>query len=297
MNYMTVLMSTYNGEHYLREQLDSILAQDCGDVFILVRDDGSTDRTTEILEAYKGPQLDWYSGENLRPAQSFMDLVYHAPDSAYYAFADQDDYWYPEKLGAGIRFLKGLDGPGLWFCRKRITDENLETLGNGQDMYRENLTAGYSLMKCTVAGCTMEFNRALRGKLLQYHPKKIVMHDIWVLLVGLLLGTVGSEDKAYMDYRQHGGNYWGGEVSRRKQLMNRIQSIPGHAKNRERSDMARELLQGYGSELSDRDRIHLERLVRKGFSDRLHLIRSDYYNRENFVNTLGIKILILLGWI
>ena len=297
MKHMTVLLSTYNGERYLEEQLDSIFAQDCGDVFVLARDDGSTDATHAILDRYKGERLEWYTGGNLGPAQSFMDLVYHAPDSAYYAFADQDDYWYPEKLGVGIRFLEEQSGPALWYCRKRITDEVLETLGDGKDMYREPLTTGFSLMKCTVTGCSMSFNRALREKLLEYHPQKIVMHDIWALLVALSLGTVGSVDQVYMDYRQHANNCLGRETSRWRRGLDRIKSIPGHVSNRERSDMAQELLNGYAAQLQERDRIHLERLVRRSFADRMHLIGSDYFNRESLLDTLCIKILILLGWI
>ena len=297
MKHMTVLLSTYNGERYLEEQLDSIFAQDCGNVFVLARDDGSTDATQEILKRYQGDRLEWYTGGNLGPTQSFMDLVYHAPDSEYYAFADQDDYWYPEKLGAGIRYLEAQSEPALWYCRKRITDETLKTLGDGRDMYYEPLRVGFSLMKSTVAGCTMEFNRALRDKLLEYHPQKIVMHDIWVLLVALALGTVGSTDQVYMDYRQHANNCLGGETSRWRRGIDRIKSIPGHISNRERSEMAGELLNGYASQLQEQDRVQLERLVRRGFADRMHLVGSNYFNRESVLDTLCIKILILLGWI
>ena len=297
MKYMTVLMSTYNGEAFLEEQLESIFSQDCGEVFVLVRDDGSTDATHEILDRYKGERFCWYTGENMGPAQSFMDLVYHAPESEYYAFADQDDYWYPEKLGAGIRYLRDQTGPALWYCRKRVTNAVLETLGNGKDMYIEPLCTGFSLMKCTVTGCSMEFNRALWEKLQEYHPERIVMHDIWVLLVALCLGTVGSEDRIYMDYRQHGNNCLGRQTSAWRRGVARLRSIPGHVTNRERSEMAAELLRGYGPQLQERDRINLERLVRRRLGDRLRLMASDYFNRESLMDTICIKLLILMGWI
>ena len=72
-----VLMSTYNGEKFLKEQLDSLVAQEGVDISILVRDDGSTDHTTDILKSYeKNISLIWYEGRNLGWAQSFMDLIY-----------------------------------------------------------------------------------------------------------------------------------------------------------------------------------------------------------------------------
>ncbi len=96
MDSIVVLMSTYNGEKYIREQLDSIFNQEGIDVKVVVRDDGSKDTTHAILDEYKKThELVWYTGENLKSARSFMDLIYQAPESDYYAFADQDDYWDP----------------------------------------------------------------------------------------------------------------------------------------------------------------------------------------------------------
>ena len=84
MENVCILMSTYNGEKYLKEQIESLKTQQGVSVSILVRDDGSTDSTKQILEYYKNQGvLDWYTGENLKSARSFLDLVYRAPDSEY----------------------------------------------------------------------------------------------------------------------------------------------------------------------------------------------------------------------
>ena len=76
MYTFSVLMSTYNGERYLRQQIDSILQQEGVKVQLLVRDDGSTDNTLDILNGYaqKG-LLKWYQGENLKSARSFLTLL------------------------------------------------------------------------------------------------------------------------------------------------------------------------------------------------------------------------------
>ena len=105
MSTIQVLMSAYNGEKYIGEQIDSILAQDCGnkglaDVKLLIRDDGSSDSTRDILEQYVvnyPSQVSWYHGDNKGVIKSFFDLLDKSVDeAAYYAFADQDDYWMPE---------------------------------------------------------------------------------------------------------------------------------------------------------------------------------------------------------
>ena len=104
MKKVCVLMSTYNGEKYLKEQIDSILKQKGVKVNLLVRDDGSTDNTLSLLEEYKKKGLlDYCCGSNMKPARSFMELLSIAPDSDYYAFSDQDDYWEHDKLFNAVK--------------------------------------------------------------------------------------------------------------------------------------------------------------------------------------------------
>lgn len=95
MKTVSVLLSTYNGEKYLREQLDSLLVQQGVDLRIIARDDGSKDTTVEILKEYAGKdtRVSFFEGKNVGPAQSFFDLIMKSPDSDYYAFCDQDDVW------------------------------------------------------------------------------------------------------------------------------------------------------------------------------------------------------------
>ena len=111
MKNVTVLMSTYNGETYLKEQIDSILAQEGIRVKLLVRDDGSKDSTQQILDDYsKRGLLEWYKGENLKSARSFMNLVDTVSlDADYYAFSDQDDFWEKDKLSRAIDMLNQFD--------------------------------------------------------------------------------------------------------------------------------------------------------------------------------------------
>ena len=93
-----ILMSTYNGEAYLRKQLDSILHQDKLKVHLMVRDDGSTDHTCDILAEY---------GEKYRSFSILAEKALSFPEPVdYYAFSDQDDIWMPNKLKTACRYLE-----------------------------------------------------------------------------------------------------------------------------------------------------------------------------------------------
>lgn len=293
-------MSTFNGEKYLKEQIDSIFQQSYQNIQIVVRDDGSIDNTINILNSYKSEKFNWYSGNNLGPAKSFMDLIFNSPSSDYYAFSDQDDFWYSTKIEAAVNELEKQNDkiPTLYYCRKRITDDKLQVLGNGQDMFYENLTFGFSLMKCTVAGCTMVMNDALVKLIKKYPvPKKFVMHDIWILLVALAFGKVISDNNIYMDYRQHDNNFYGALTNFKSVFLRRLKALSKHRYDRERSDMAREFLNTYNSILSPREKKYLTCLSNLNMKNKLICIFSSYFKGENFIHSFLLKILFLLGWI
>lgn len=102
-----VVMSTYNGEKYLKEQIDSILSQEGVDVRLYIRDDGSSDRTTDILASYqehKNVKIE--KGNNLGFAKSFLTALDECDEADYYAFSDQDDVWEKDKLSTESRYSK-----------------------------------------------------------------------------------------------------------------------------------------------------------------------------------------------
>lgn len=202
-----VLMSTYNGEKYLREQIESILAQEGVDVRLLVRDDGSTDTTPSILEEYQAQgALRYYVGENLGPQLSFMHLLFNAPRSDYYAFADQDDVWMKDKLAVAVGALKGhADEPALYLAQTQLTDKRLRT--RRSVIVCPRLTFGEALIYKFAAGCTMAFNHPLREKLGDKAPTDMPMHDIWIYTFALAIKAHVTFDKTpRILYRQHESN-------------------------------------------------------------------------------------------
>ena len=120
-------MSTYNGELYIKQQLDSIFAQNEVEVSVFARDDNSSDETTNILREYSEQQpLKFYSGNNLGPGLSFIDLIHHCEEYEYYAFADQDDVWESNKLVCAIDALKGYkEKVAFYNSNVAVVDEEL----------------------------------------------------------------------------------------------------------------------------------------------------------------------------
>ena len=217
-----VLLSTYNGERFLREQIDSILKQKNVDVRLFVRDDGSSDSTISILEEYQNHgYLSFYTGENKRPAQSFMDLVYSSPDAPYYAFCDQDDYWIDDKLEIAVNKLEREDKdiPCLYYGMPRIVDEKLCIL-QPQPKTSETMTTFEScLVNSKATGCTMVFNEKLASILKLAKPDYVLMHDAWVHKVCLALeGKVIFDPDVHILYRQHNGNVVGAPKNLREKL-------------------------------------------------------------------------------
>lgn len=158
-----VLLSTYNGDKYIEEQIKSIILQESVDVHILIRDDGSTDLTLERIKRLKKiypDKIEFYQGSNKGYKKSFFDLVKNTnTDFDYYAFSDQDDYWLPQKLKKAINILdKSSERVKLYTSTVIIADEKLHPL------YKKNIsnlknTFGSALTRIRLAGCTYVFSK------------------------------------------------------------------------------------------------------------------------------------------
>lgn len=235
MNDVVVLLSTYNGEKFIREQLDSILAQEDVDVQLFVRDDGSTDRTIDILTEYaKQGKLKWYSGKNLRSSKSFMDLIFSSPETDFYALCDQDDFWLPGKLSRAIKKLLELDPekPQLYFSATNLVDSNLKPLKN-QFYYQGVLCFAEAVVSSNATGCTMCFNKKLRDLIRKHRPVCEMMHDGWIHKLCLAVGgEVVYDPESFILYRQHGNNVVGGNSSFFKRWKRRITNLRNLKKTR-----------------------------------------------------------------
>lgn len=246
MYNVMVLMSTYNGEKFLRDQIESILKQEKVSVKLLVRDDGSSDETQSILKEYEERgKLKWYSGENLKSARSFMDLLKQSEDSDYYAFSDQDDFWLPEKLYQAVKRIEsqGKNVPALYYSKTILVDRDLKKINQSREVYRFT-TLNSAVISSNATGCTFCFNKKLRDMANIYAPDYQIMHDGWLHKICLALdGYVYFDTNSYIYYRQHDNNVIGGTITPLKRWKRRIKNIKNDRCSRSRA--IQELLNGY----------------------------------------------------
>ena len=230
MRKVAVLMSTYNGEKYIRQQIDTILAQK-GDfeLDLYVRDDGSKDQTISILEEYKKKdKLQWYTGENLGPAKSFMDLLYIVKGYDFYVFADQDDVWLEDKIMSAINKIQDINGPVLYYSNAKLVDQDLNEL-TGYVYNGIQPKTDFHTLVCAggLLGCTMVFNDVLAETVRkEKKPEYIVMHDYYLAIVCIGIGgQIIYDSNSYINYRQHGSNVVGVSYGIKGKIRNRLKRI------------------------------------------------------------------------
>ncbi len=272
---VAILLSTYNGQRFIAEQLDSILAQDYTDITIRVRDDGSTDGTIDVVQAYakRDPRITFTLGSNLGCVGSFFNLLCMA-DADIVMLCDQDDIWLPKKVTNAVTTLvaAGLQRPILYHTDLVVVDERCVTLA-GSFMAQQGLLMpqAHSLevlaIQNCVVGCTVamtaEFVHCARlsGEIVS----AAAMHDWWLAILACCKGTLIYSPQAEILYRQHGANVSG---ATRNPLLERIKaqfSSVGLARinayRRKVSRQAREFLTHYDSELSSKQKEVLTKVV------------------------------------
>ena len=206
-------MSTYNGERFLEEQLDSILCQEDVNVSLLVRDDGSKDNTCQILSDYalKHQNIELKLCENVGFVKSFSELVKMAVtldiDADYYAFADQDDIWMPQKLAMACSVLATKDNskPNLFTSNSMQIDaegRELELFHKGPE---PKFRKGNVLVFGTEQGCSMVFNRKA-VEIYSEHEPSLTWHDRWLYHICYFLGSVTYDHQPLFYYRRHEKN-------------------------------------------------------------------------------------------
>lgn len=256
---IAVLLATYNGERFLREQIESLYAQTIKDWTIYVHDDGSTDGTKAILDEYAEKKdnfvvLDYPSQKGA--SNNFFSLLKRV-NASYFFFADQDDVWMSNKMEKCLaRMLQieksTISKPVLVCCDACVTDEKLKVVSTSlwerSGAHPEFLTNfNESAATPFVTGCTMLLNNAAKESVLWDVIEKATMHDAFITLcVFKAYGIVEPIRESLMYYRQHGENTLGAYSKENSRLMYKLK----HLKYVLKKDMA--LLRmlnalGYGS--------------------------------------------------
>lgn len=198
MPRVIVVMSTYNGEEYVTDQVMSILEQEDVDVSLYIRDDGSKDGTVRVLKELESEHsnIKVECGINIGFAKSFFTALKNCGDADYYAFSDQDDIWMSDKLCSTIELIKGKRCV-LGYQNSWDTDQDLKNQVKHYDDGRTIPYFGMTFISSICSGYLMVFDKVLRDKAIQL-DEICISHDLWVGAVASYLGTIqcGNECKA-----------------------------------------------------------------------------------------------------
>lgn len=211
MKKVQVIMSSYNGEKFIKKQIDSILNQQNVEVSLLIRDDGSKDGTIEILRDYENRGLiKVIYGKNIGPTASFLKLIDECDNADYYSFSDQDDVWLEDKLSTAVKILEenSVNKRPLLYCSAlQRVDADL-TYEKIQKFKRLRLNIYSMLVRERLAGCTFVFNNCLKnilnesGKINYNYP-----HDSWTVLVCYACGgEILFDSHPHILFRRYGTN-------------------------------------------------------------------------------------------
>lgn len=212
-----ILLATYNGENYIREQIDSILNQDYTNWLIRACDDASTDRTYEILREYQEKYPEQFIIEKNDKGYgsaklNFMNLMKKSTCD-YVMCCDQDDVWLPNKISLTLQEMKKQEKgnvPVLIHTDLKVVDSELRILSESffeHSNFRKEFRSNEILIQNFVTGCTMMLNRPLIELMnMEEHYEKILMHDWLAAVLAVCKGKVGFVDCPTMLYRQHAVN-------------------------------------------------------------------------------------------
>jgi len=303
---VNILLSTYNGEQFITEQLDSLYNQTYSNIAIYIRDDGSTDNTIDLINAHPiNNKLAALTTENnIGVIPSFLKLLAHSGKTGdLYAFCDQDDIWKPEKISRAVEQIVDRPEPDkvLYCSRLEYVDQHLKHLGYS---LTPRLT-GFSnaVVENIATGCTVVFGETIRKLILEGKSEKMMMHDWWAYLTASAFGDIVYDDFPSIQYRQHGSTVTAWEPGLVK-LRARAHGLIRRLKMREHQGLdslnqAVLFLETYHSAPDDAKAIvnNLVELREKGkLLQRFQYVVHPQVLRTNPIENWSLKPMILFGW-
>lgn len=301
-----VLLSAYNGEKYITQQVRSIMQQsNVSNITLLVRNDGSTDHTSQILNDLKEKysNLIVINGKNIGLIASFFKLLEIAVKEYnfdYYSFSDQDDYWLKDKLETAISYLNAntQDKPLLYGCRSIIVDENLNPTGFMTQAKETNITFYNTAIQNIVIGHNQVLNKNLAKILITKSPNfdNIYSQDLWITNVAAVTGNIIFDNTPHTYYRMHGDN----QLGYGKGYLDRIYGHIARLRKKESHKMASQLnyfCNDFNFFLSNDEKREMSFFFNSQCSlrKRLKYIRASKLYRQNPKETCLFKVLYLMG--
>ncbi len=300
---IAVLLCSYNGSQYIRQQIDSIINQTETEWTVFVSDDGSTDGTLDILRSYQdklgSERFVIFNGPGKGFAWNFLSLLEKSGDNFdYYAFCDQDDEWMPNKLTMSVSILSGYDcnTPSVYCGRTSLVDENCLHLGESP-LFSKPPSFKNALIQSIAGGNTMVLNRAARN-IINKTPGdvEIISHDWWIYIVITAVGgNIFYDPKPSISYRQHTNNIVGSNLGWLARFKRISGLLDGHFKKWIDSNI-------YALNKTDVNITPENKCILDSFNEarnsnlfkRLYVFRKLDMYRQTFLGTLGLYVAIIL---
>lgn len=250
MYTVCIFMSTYNGEKYIKEQIDSIFSQKGISPIIYVRDDGSSDNTVNIIRGYinKGKNIYLQCGENIGFQKSFAKVSHTKVEADYYAFSDQDDIWMDNKLITSINKISNLQEPVLYGGNIIIVNNYMERIGTWCNEFdfetkKKSILKYYSLGN-NMYGCTLVWNKELQEIYSAHMPEMFISHDVYLTMLAGAVGKIIVDNEPLILHRIHNENTAGIEQSLIKRIKKGYKNYFGK-NHRELSKVAKDIITNY----------------------------------------------------
>lgn len=312
-NTIAICLATYNGQNYIKQQLNSIISQSYNDWIIFIRDDNSKDKTLEILNEYSAIFFDKIvviennEAINSNSKENFshiLDWINKRYKFNYYMFSDQDDVWLDFKIEVCMTHMRELEQkdsvPILVHTDLRVVDQALNILGNSFFKYRAlnpNLKDIRRLIvQNNVTGCTMLWNNKL-NQLIDLNNKFVAMHDWWIALTASAFGIIYCINEPTILYRQHASNVIGAtKVNSLSFIVKRL-FVNSHVKETLHLSIVqtKAFLEHYFDSLTDE-----QKKILQGYSEiknhnkfmRIYSIYKNKYIKQGFVQIIGELLFI-----
>ncbi len=296
---VAILMSTYNGEKYIKEQIESLLSQTYRNIEIYIRDDGSKDNTIKIIKNYKekNNNIILKEGKNIGFINSFFELLNLCNDADYYAYCDQDDVWMNDKIERAVKFLGKTDEnkPALYFSNSDYYDSDMNFLATAEKNKIYNFRN--SLVECVTQGMTMVINNKTRQTIIENRPETCLFHDWWTYMICSGFGQIVYDDKSLVKYRRHNKSVTVEGKSKIELFIWRIKKFLIGDSLKDIKKQLQEYKNFFAKELKEDDRKLLELFTKEKYSFIVALKKFLYPKRfrRKFIDELSVRILFLIG--
>lgn len=298
---VAVLMGTLNGEKFIRRQLDSIFMQTHPCIEVWVSDDGSSDGTLGILDEYvrQRKSIHVVQGPRLGLARNFLSLAKNESINAdWFAWADDDDIWMPEKIATAIARLRTVQAsqPAIFASRTVLVDANRKKLALSRIPVAPSKFPRM-LAQNPVSGNTMVFNRAARNLLMDGDVPDVFAHDWWLgILVTGNGGILEYETTPLVEYVQHPGNRIGSSRTARQKLRKFLSSFLGSLQGR--NTLHIRALESRRDMLAGRNREIVNAFVRAHNSrssfERINTLMRFGIRRDSLLENIALLLLCIL---